>query len=296
MRQSTNYELNLVEGNDLVNPLTQDVPNYEKIDEVMKANEMASIGAAVELVSATVHAITRTWKDTPMFKFTATANYTAGETFTVDGLQVTALLPSGEPLASGCYITGSEVLCYLNSNTMLMTVFVSGGTVTLAQNSERLGGELPDYYGKNSDVVTAQNTATAAGVLAQSAQSEVTTLKTLSDIEQIIGVDDLGNTIYRKVCKGTISTSSTVGERRIFNAILESDAKRIIRSDGWLRWANETDLRRSLKSIGIDTSMNVVFGSSVDCSGTNGASITAFNRTNQSATSVDYYVVIEYTK
>lgn len=177
MRSSTNYNLRLVEGSDLVNPLIQDVPNYEKIDEVMKDNEMASIGEAVELVSATVHAITRTWNTTSMFKFTATANYTAGETFTVDGIQVTALLPSGEPLASNCYITGSEVLCHLNSATNLMTVFVSGGTVTLAQNSEQLGGQLPAYYATKTEVETAQSTATASGVLAQSAQSAVTELE-----------------------------------------------------------------------------------------------------------------------
>lgn len=203
MRQSTNYELNLVEGSDLVNPLTQDVPNYEKIDEVMKSNENASIGKAVELVSATVHAITRTWKDTPVFRFTATANYTAGETFTVDGLQVTALLPSGEPLASNCYISGSEVICSLNSDTMLMTVFVSGGTVTLAQDSERLGGELPDYYASKTEVDQAQSTATAAGVLAQAAQSAVTALEskitTYIPDETAVGVWIDGRTIYRKV-------------------------------------------------------------------------------------------------
>lgn len=203
MRSSENYNLRLVEGSDLVNPLIQDVPNYEKIDEVMKDNEMASIGEAVELVSATVHAITRTWKTTSMFKFTATANFTAGETFTVDGLQVTALLPSGEPLASNCYITGSEVLCHLNSATNLMTVFVSGGTVTLAQDSERLGGQLPAYYATKAEVEQAQATATASGVLAQSAQSAVTALEakigTYSSEETVIGTWIDGKSIYRKV-------------------------------------------------------------------------------------------------
>lgn len=203
MRQSDNYELNLVEGTDLVNPLIQDVPNYEKIDEVMKANENASVGKAVELVSATVHAITRTWGDTPVFRFTATANYTAGETFTVDGIQVTALLPSGEALGTGAYITGAEVLCSLNSATNLMTVYTSGGTATLAQDSEKLGGNAPSYYATATAVEAAQSTANAAGVVAQAAQSAVTELEakvgTYAAEETIVGTWINGKPIYRRV-------------------------------------------------------------------------------------------------
>lgn len=174
MRKSTNFRLNLVEGNDLVNPLVQDVPNYEKIDEQMYINECNSIGVATELKSGTVHALTRQIPNAGVFRFQATSNFTSGDTFTVDGIQVSALTPSGETLASGCYIIGSEVLCTLRET--LLTVYVSGGGVTTAQDSEKLGGQLPEYYGTAEDVSQALTTAQSANQLTLNLQSLITSI------------------------------------------------------------------------------------------------------------------------
>ena len=171
MRKSTNFNLNLVEGSDLVNPLVQDVPNYETIDEQMYKNECNSIGIATELKSGTVHALTRTIPNAPMFRFKATSNFTAGDTFTVDGIQVSALTPNGETLASNSYIIGSEVLCVLRET--LLTVYVSGGAVITAQDSEKLGGQLPEYYGTAEDVTTALTTAQSANQLTLNLQQSV---------------------------------------------------------------------------------------------------------------------------
>ena len=109
MTQTTNYGLNVVEGSDTVNLLTQMNPNTEAIDAQMKTNEDHGIQEATELFTSTVHAITRLKPDAKVFRFTAVSNYTAGETFTVDGVQVTALLTSGEALTTGSFIIGSEV-------------------------------------------------------------------------------------------------------------------------------------------------------------------------------------------
>ena len=171
MRKSTNFNLNIVEGSDLVNPLIQDVPNYETIDEQMYKNECNSIGIATELKNGTVHALTRTIPNAPMFRFKATSNFTAGDTFTVDGIQASALTPSGETLASGCYVIGSEVLCVLRES--LLTVYVSGGTVTTAQDSEKLGGQLPEYYGTAENVSLALTTAQSANQLTLSLQQTI---------------------------------------------------------------------------------------------------------------------------
>lgn len=147
MRTSTHYELNLVEGTDKVNPLVQDVPNYEKIDESMYNNKCASIGIATELRTGTVHALTRQNEDAPMFRFTASSNYAVGDTFTVDGVQVSALLVDGTPLPNMAYIIGSEVLCVLKGT--LMTVFANR---TTSSDSDRLGGKLPSHYATDSDL------------------------------------------------------------------------------------------------------------------------------------------------
>ena len=198
MRKSTNFNLNLVEGNDLVNPLVQDVPNYEAIDEQMYKNECNSIGIATELKSGTVHALTRTIPNAPMFRFKATSNFTAGDTFTVDGIQVSALTPNGETLASNSYIIGSEVLCVLRET--LLTVYVSGGVVITAQDSEKLGGQLPEYYGTAENVSTALLTAQSANQLTLNLQQEVNNINsnlTASDELQFrFATDGEGNYGY----------------------------------------------------------------------------------------------------
>lgn len=182
MTKTTNYDLIVVEGSDKVNLLTQMNPNTEKIDEVMKANENNGIQIATELLSGTVHAITRTVPSASMFKFTAVSNYTAGDTFTVDGMQVTALLTSGEALGTGAYIIGSEVLCSLKDT--LLTVYTQGGTVKLAEDSEKLGGNLPEYYAKQSELNIVKNTADSASSLSRTNSESINEInKSLTNLK-----------------------------------------------------------------------------------------------------------------
>lgn len=217
MRTTTNYELNLAEGTDRYNHLTVDNPNYEKIDTQMKTNEMNGVPKATEIKSATVHAITRTVPDSPMFHFTATSNYTAGDTFTVDGIQVTGLLPSGETPGSGAYIIGAEVLCFLRES--VMTMFVPTGTVAVAADSEKLGGNLPEYYGTAEGVEGANALATAANQISIANQQSISQINTAIEglknppfntgIEEKIGTLN-GKDVYRKrLLASNVSISTT---------------------------------------------------------------------------------------
>lgn len=183
MTRTSNYDLIVVEGSDKVNLLTQMNPNTEKIDEVMKTNEKSGVQVATELLSGTVHAITRTVKSASMFKFTAISNYTSGDTFTVDGVQVTALLTSGEALGTGAYIIGSEVLCSLKDT--LLTVYTQGGTIKLAEDSEKLGGNLPEYYAKQTELDIVKNTADSASSLSRLTDEK---LKNITEKKNIIFV------------------------------------------------------------------------------------------------------------
>ncbi len=167
MLTTTHYNLNIVEGTDLVNPLTQLNPNFEAIDTAMYNNEMAALTLATELKSGTVHAITRTVTGAPLFRFVATSDFTAGDTFTLDGAQVTALTTDGAALTTGSYRIGMVVLAAVTGS--VMTLFVSSGTVATAADSERLGGELPAYYATAADLATTAQTASAAGTLASNA-------------------------------------------------------------------------------------------------------------------------------
>ena len=173
MNTSTNYGLKLYEGADLFNPLTVENVNFETLDEVLKAISDRAVGNATELKTATVHALTRTGNtDANTFVFTATSNFTAGDTFTLDGVQVSALTVAGSQLSTGAYVIGSSVLVHVRDT--LLTFYVSE---TTAQDAERLGGELPSYYAQASalnDViadVTALATKVGTAVLTTQAQN-----------------------------------------------------------------------------------------------------------------------------
>ena len=154
MNQSSNYNFNLPEGTDLVNLLTQLIPNWSNLDTILKGVENQAFTNCTEVTSLGVHAISRTNADGKILKWIATANFTAGDTFTVDGNVVAASTPAGATLATNAYVTGSVIIAALNSDQSAMTIFVSGTNV--ATDSEKLGGELPAYYAKQSDMNTAQ--------------------------------------------------------------------------------------------------------------------------------------------
>ena len=165
MNQTTNYELSLYEGTDLFNPLTVENVNFSDLDTIIKGVSDRAPSGATELLTGTVHAITRTDTDCPIFVFTATANYTAGETFTVDGTQVTALLPSGTTLPTGAYVIGSNVMCLLNGT--LMTVLCDAGA-----DAQTLQGHAASYFATDSDL---DNLTTTVGNISAKVGSAVLT-------------------------------------------------------------------------------------------------------------------------
>lgn len=144
MTNTTYYNLNIVEGTDIVNPLTVDNPNYEKIDETMHNNAVSGVTLATEIANATVHAITRENSECAVIRFIATSEWKAGDTVTVDGVPVTALLPSGETLPDGAYVINANVLCILTGT--YMTVFAERKKTDTAKdikyNETNVGSEL----------------------------------------------------------------------------------------------------------------------------------------------------------
>lgn len=169
MRESEHFNLNLVEGSDIVNPLVTDVPNYESIDEQMFKNQNAGVQNATELKTGTIHAITRLVPDAQVITFTATSNFVAGDTFTVDGIQVSALTVSGEQLPTGAYVINSQVLAILKGT--LLTVYGVGSDV--ADNALALNGHPDTYFGTKDEVDNAIDTANAANVLATDTNNRV---------------------------------------------------------------------------------------------------------------------------
>ena len=150
MTTTTYYNLNIVEGTDIVNPLTVDNPNYEKIDESMHNNAVAGVTLATEITNATVHAITRENPDCAVIRFIATSQWKAGDTATVDGVPVTALLPSGETLPDGAYVINANVLCILTGTNL--TIYAerkkADNANEITYNNTTVGAELTRLDGE----------------------------------------------------------------------------------------------------------------------------------------------------
>ena len=145
MTTTTYYNLNIVEGTDIVNPLIVDNPNYEKIDETMHNNAVSGVTLATEIANATVHAITRENSECAVIRFIATSKWKAGDTVTVDGVPVTALLPSGETLPDGAYVINANVLCVLTGTNLTVYVGKSATAANeIAYNDTNVEAELDE--------------------------------------------------------------------------------------------------------------------------------------------------------
>lgn len=153
MQYTSNYNLMLPEGTDTVNLLTQMNPNTSDIDAAMFANKQSVIGTASEVVSGTVHAITRSNTDSDYFKFTATGNWTAGDSMSVDGTACSVYLSDGTTPATGAYVINTEVLALL-----------SGTRVTLLTSAQKVTG-------LSAAAITYDNTG--SGLIASDAQDAI---------------------------------------------------------------------------------------------------------------------------
>lgn len=133
MTTTTNYGLNIVEGTDIVNPLTQFNPNFNDIDSIMKANADAAVSPATCIKTGTVHTVTRANTGSEMFVFTATGDWNLGDSMTVDGLSVTPVLPDGTGLIAGSFLINAEVLAS-----------IKGTKVTIYSNKYNIGADIVD--------------------------------------------------------------------------------------------------------------------------------------------------------
>ncbi len=186
--RTTNYDLIICEGTDVVNPLTQIFPNFTSLDDILRAIANTGITTATELVTGTVHALTRSDANVSVFRFQATSNFTAGETFTVDGAQVTALDVSGETLRTGAYIIGSMVLCELRDT--LLTVYVSGSS-----DAETLEGHAANYFATATGLATVDGKANANKLLIDGLTenlNDLTTIVTVTVVTDSSGLAFIG--------------------------------------------------------------------------------------------------------
>ena len=171
MQNTSNYNLNLVEGTDLVNPPIQFNPNFQTIDAAMFANKEKTVGTASEVVTGTVHAIVRANQDADAFRFTATGAWTTGDTMTVDGTSVNVHLSDGTAPLTGAYVIGAEVLAVLNGT--LVTLITSSAAIDPGVTSfnNRTGAVTPALSDYDASMIDYDNTG--SGLTATDVQSAI---------------------------------------------------------------------------------------------------------------------------
>lgn len=109
MQTTTNYGYNLVESTDACNVPVQISPNFTGIDTDLKAVSDAAITTAVDTFASNTHALVRDDADRNYLYFVAPADYTAGDTFTLDGVTINVTNVAGEALETNAFRVNSVV-------------------------------------------------------------------------------------------------------------------------------------------------------------------------------------------
>lgn len=120
MQQTTNYNLNLPEGTDVVNPLVDYNPNFSTIDSAMKANADRTVGRASCIKSGTTHVVTRSNTGSNIINFTATGDWNTGDTMTIDGTSVSVFLQDGTAPLTGAYVINTEVIAVISGSRVTL--------------------------------------------------------------------------------------------------------------------------------------------------------------------------------
>lgn len=212
MQNTSNYNLNIVEGTDIVNIPVQLNPNFQTIDSEMFKNKQGSTGKATEVVTGTVHAIVRANTDADVFRFTATGNWASGDTMTVDGGSVTVHLTDGTAPGAGAYVIGAEVVAVINGT--LVTLISSSAAVDPGVTSfnSRVGAVTPAASDYDASMIDYDNTG--SGLVATDTQGAID--ETVSLVNAIVP-----GTVIKS---GTFSaTTDTTG-----NAEVDSNANRLV--------------------------------------------------------------------
>ena len=189
MQYTTNYNLGLVEGTDLVNPLTQMNPNFSDLDTIIKGVSDKTVTTATEITVGTVHGLTRANTSANVFQWTATANFTTGDTFTVDGVTVTALKTDGTVLQTGEYIIGAAVLAILDGTrlTIFVAPKVSQSASDVTYDNTQSGLSATDIQDAVDEVAASVNTL----------DGTVTAMNTISTINVTSSFGTVNNNSYR---------------------------------------------------------------------------------------------------
>lgn len=205
MQYTPHYNLNLPEGTDIVNPLIQDNPNYTAIDTALYNNKLRVIGTATHTKTGTNHSVVLADSDITAFKFVATGDYASGDTFSVDGVTVTARIADGSSIPSGAFKINNTVVAILD------------GTILNLINVEGI---------KSAATITYDNSGSGlAATTVQGAIDEITIKQSVSVVgDGVKTYKDLFNNLYSiadltKIGMSSYITSNVQGYARFMTVV-----------------------------------------------------------------------------
>lgn len=145
--QTTNFKLPIALANDLYNHLTIDNAAFSQIDTQMFKNQNAAFSVATHTKSGSTQVIVRNIKTCPVFYFTATDDYRAGNPVTLDGTTMSVRLPTGAGLPDYAWRTNSKVICIAEGSAM--TVFTTISAASAATAAYPVGSVFISTVGTN---------------------------------------------------------------------------------------------------------------------------------------------------
>jgi len=236
MTYTTNYNLMLVEGTDVVNPLTQLNPNISDIDSQMKSNADATVARATCTKTGTTHAVVTSNSDAAMQRFTATGNWETGDTMTIDGVSVSVYLPDGTAPQAGCFVINSEVIIAINGTrvTLYAAPALSQQASDISYDNTLSGLSASDVQDALDELALMPKGMYALGVVTTDAGCTVTLTKgaktvTCTEVSSGVyegGIDEYGTWNVNNVTLG-YTRSFTVDAVKIYNLSFIPDGRTI---------------------------------------------------------------------
>ena len=135
--QTTSFmSLNIVEGTDIVNPLTQTNPNFNNIDNDCRDIFNRTICQSTCVKTGTNHAISRSnlhgvKPAYSILKFNPTGNFMVGDTVTVDGVSVTVVTADNQTAGDNAFVAGIDTIAgYMPAPNNKLVLFTARSEVT----------------------------------------------------------------------------------------------------------------------------------------------------------------------
>lgn len=155
MQTTTNFGFNIVEGADIVNPMTDFNPNFNIMETKLTAANNMLVSPCTHSKSGNIHQVSRTrlassLSPSPIMRFVATANWNEGDILRVDSTSyLTVTTPDGEPLKDNAFVTGCGVVVIVGIGNSV-TVLTSNKYIPTASEVTTTGGDSVQDYIDNT--------------------------------------------------------------------------------------------------------------------------------------------------